>query len=139
MSSFRLLNFRFGHLNFDSLLKLKSQDLVKGFPTFKKENSKCEACIFGNQKRESFPTSSWQETKYLELIHSDICGPMEYYFGGCQNFILFIDDYTRMTWVYFLKAKYEDFEKFKNFQHIVEIATREKVAYLRTDNGGEFM
>jgi hypothetical protein len=52
MSSFRLWNFRFGHLNFDSLLKLKSQDLEKGFPTFKKENSKCESCIFGKQKRE---------------------------------------------------------------------------------------
>jgi hypothetical protein len=59
MSSFRLWHFRFGHLNFESLLKLKSQDLVKGLPTFKKENSKCEACILGKQKRESFPTSSW--------------------------------------------------------------------------------
>jgi hypothetical protein len=59
MSSFRLWNFRFGHLNFDSLLKLKSQDLVNGFPTFNKENSKCEACIFGKKKREAFQTRSW--------------------------------------------------------------------------------
>jgi hypothetical protein len=65
MSSFRLWNFRFGHLNFDSLLKLKSQDLVKGFPTFKKENTKCEACIFGKKKREVFPTRSWRAKKYL--------------------------------------------------------------------------
>jgi IS30 family transposase len=43
-----------------------------------------------------------------------------------------------MTWVYFLKAKSEDFEKFVNFQHMVENETREKVASLRTDNGGEF-
>jgi hypothetical protein len=65
MSSFRLWNFRFGHLNFESLLKLKSQDLVKGFPTFKRENSKCESCIFGQQMIEVFPTSSWRATKYL--------------------------------------------------------------------------
>jgi hypothetical protein len=83
MSSFRLWNFRFGHLNFDSLLKLKSLDLVKGLQTFKKENSECEACIFGKKKRESFPSSSWGERKYLELIHSDIFGPMESSFGGC--------------------------------------------------------
>jgi hypothetical protein len=83
MSSFRLWHFRFGHLNFESLLKHKSQDLVKGLPTFGKENSKCEDCILGKQKRESFPTSSWRETKYLELIHSDICRPMESCFGGC--------------------------------------------------------
>jgi transposase InsO family protein len=63
---------------------------------------------------------------------------MESYFGGCQYFILFIDDYTRMTWVYFLKAKSESFEKFANFQHMVENATREKVASLRIHNGGEF-
>jgi hypothetical protein len=74
----------------------------------------------------------------LELIHSDICGPMESSFGGCRYFILFIDDHTRMTWVYFLKAKSEAFEKFVNFQHMVENETREKVASLRTDNGGEF-
>jgi transposase InsO family protein len=74
----------------------------------------------------------------LELIHSDICGPMEYSFGGCRYFIFFIDDYTRMTWVYFLKAKSEAFEKSVNFQHVVENETREKVASLRTDNGGEF-
>jgi hypothetical protein len=63
---------------------------------------------------------------------------METYFSGCRYFIFFIDDYTRMTWVYFLKAKSEAFEKFVNFQHMVENETREKVASLRTDNGGEF-
>jgi hypothetical protein len=59
MSSFRLWHFLFDHLNFQSLLKLKSQDLVKGLPTFKKDNSKCEACILGKKTQESFPTSSW--------------------------------------------------------------------------------
>jgi hypothetical protein len=63
---------------------------------------------------------------------------MESSFGGCRYFILFIDDYTRMTWVYFLKEKSESFEKFVNFQHMVENETREKVASLRTDNGGKF-
>jgi hypothetical protein len=50
ISSFRLWNFWFGHLNFESLLNIKSQDLVKGFSTFKQENEKCEDCIFGKQK-----------------------------------------------------------------------------------------
>jgi transposase InsO family protein len=112
--------------------------LVKGLPNFKKENSKCEDCIFGKEKGEAFPTRSWQATKYLELIHSDICGPRESSFGGCRYFILFIDEHTRMTWVFFLKEKYEAFEKFVNFQHMVENETREKVASLRIDNGSEF-
>jgi hypothetical protein len=83
MSSLRLWHFRFEHLNFVSLLQLKSQDLVKGFPTFKRENFKCEACIFGKKTQEAFPTSSWRETKYLQLIHSDTCGPMVSSFGVC--------------------------------------------------------
>jgi hypothetical protein len=63
---------------------------------------------------------------------------MDFSFCGCRYFILFIDDYTRMTWVYVLKEKSKDFEKFKIFQHMVENETREKVASMRTDNGGEF-
>jgi transposase InsO family protein len=112
--------------------------LVKGLPTFNKENSKCEACIFCKQKREDFPTISWKASKYLELIHNNICGPMESSFGGCRYFILFIDDHNRMKWVYFLKEKFEYFEKIVNFQHMIQNETRENIASLRTDNGGEF-
>jgi len=71
--------------------------LVKGLPTFKWENAKCEACIYGKQKQESFPTSSWWATKYLSLIQSNICGPMETSLGGCKYFMIFIGDYTKMT------------------------------------------
>jgi transposase InsO family protein len=63
---------------------------------------------------------------------------MESSFGGCRYFILFIDDHTRMIWVYFLKEKFEDFEKFVHFQHMVGNETIEKVSSLRIDNGGEF-
>jgi len=43
-----------------------------------------------------------------------------------------------MTWVYFLKTKSEAFDKFIHFQRLVENAIKEKIATLRTDNGGEF-
>jgi len=112
--------------------------MVKGLPTFKRETAKCEACIMGKQKRDPFPTSTWRANKCLQLIHSDICGPMESSFGGCRYFLLFIDDCTRMTWVYFLKAKSEAFEKIIHFKHLVENSTKERIATLRTDNGGEF-
>jgi hypothetical protein len=137
-SSLRLWHYRFGHLNFESLSKLKIDEMVKGLPTFKKETSKCEACIIGKQKRDPFLTSTWQANICLQLIHSDICGPMESSFGGCKYFILFIDDFTRMTWVYFLKDKSKAFEKFIHFQCLVENATKENISTLRTNNGGEF-
>ena len=112
-SPIRLWHARYGHLNFDSLSQLQKQEMVKGLPTFKKINARCETCIYGKQSREPFPTSSWRANKCLQLIHSDICGPLETSLGGCKYFLLFIDDFTRMTWVYFLKAKSEAFEKFK--------------------------
>jgi hypothetical protein len=43
-----------------------------------------------------------------------------------------------MTWVYFLKEKSKSFEKFVNFQHMIENETRENIDSLRTNNGGEF-
>eukprot|EP00253_Pinus_taeda_P013735 PITA_13735 len=105
ISPIRLWHVRYGHLNFESLSQLQKQGMVKGLPTFKRENAKCEACIYGKQNRESFPTSSWRANRRLQLVHSDVCGPIQTSFGGCKYFLLFIDDFSRMTWVYFLKNK----------------------------------
>ena len=52
--------------------------------------------------------------------------------------MLFIDYYTRMTWVIFLKQKYEAFEKFKSFKSLVENENNLKIKCLRTYRGGEF-
>ena len=52
--------------------------------------------------------------------------------------MLFIDDFTRMTWVYFLKEKSEAFNKFKAFKILVENEIEAKIKCLRSYNGGEF-
>ena len=52
--------------------------------------------------------------------------------------MLFIDDYTRMNWVAFLKEKSEAFMKFKSFKALVENEANIKIKCLRSDNGGEF-
>ena len=74
----------------------------------------------------------------MQLINSNICGNLEPSLGGWKYLLLFVDDFTCMTWVYFLKAKSEAFEKFKEFQNLVERETKEKIGTVRTDNGGEF-
>lgn len=138
ISLVRLWHVRYGHLNFESLSQLKKQGMVKGLPTFKRENAKCEACIYGKQSRESFPTSSWRANRWLQLVHSDVCGPLQTSFDGCKYFLPFIDDFSRMTWVYFLKNKSKAFDKFKIFRQFVENEVKEKIGTLRIDNGGEF-
>ena len=59
--------------------------------------------------------------------------------GGSQYFLTFIDDFTRKTWVYFLKNKSEVFEKFQNFKALVENQSGLHIKVLRTDRGGEYI
>ena len=61
-------------------------------------------------------------TKYLlELVHSDVCGPMSIQArGGFEYFITFADDFSRFGYVYLMKWKFEVFEKFKEFRAKVE-------------------
>lgn len=95
---------RLGHMsqkNMDLLVK-------RGFLDRKKVStfSICEDCIYGRAKRVSFDLAQ-HDTKEekLDYVHSDLWGaptvPLS--LGKCQYFISFIDDYTRKTWVYFLK------------------------------------
>ena len=75
----------------------------------------------------------------LEIVHTDPYGPTRTTIRqGEHYFMLIIDDYTRMTWVTFLKEKSEAFEKFKIFKAMVENETYMKIKCLRSDNRGEF-
>jgi hypothetical protein len=53
-------------------------------------------------------------------------------------YVSLIDDFSRNTWIYFLRNKSEVFDKFKEFKTLVENQTKKKIKVLRTDNGGEF-
>jgi transposase InsO family protein len=59
--------------------------------------------------------------------------------GGSKYFLLFTDDYSRMSWVYFLQSKGEAFKSFKVFKAFVEKQYEKKLKVLRTDRGGEFL
>jgi hypothetical protein len=53
-------------------------------------------------------------------------------------YVSFIDDFSRKTWIYFLRNKFEVFDRFKYFKTLVENQTKKIINVLRTDNGGEF-
>ena len=58
--------------------------------------------------------------------------------SGYANYVSFIDDFSRKTWIYFLKNKDEVFSKLKEFQALIENHTKKKIKTFRSDNGGEF-
>ncbi len=76
----------------------------------------------------------------MELVHNDVCGPMKTTSrGGAQYFVTFINEFSRKTHVYLLRAKGEVFDKFKKYKALVENQTSKKIKTLRSDNGGEFV
>ncbi|KAL3506654.1 hypothetical protein ACH5RR_032036 [Cinchona calisaya] len=101
----------------------------------------CEGCIFGKLHRRSFVVGkSWRASSCLELTHTYLYGPMHTEsLGGSKCFLLFIDDYSCMNWVHFVKFKSETFENFKKFKALVETQSGNKVKVLHTDRGGEFL
>ncbi|CAH9088439.1 unnamed protein product [Cuscuta epithymum] len=99
----------------------------------------CDHCLAGKQHRASFARKSTKRQAKLELVHSDVCGPIEVESnGGSKYFVTFIDDATRKTWVYMLKTKSQVFETFQKFHAMVERETERKLKSLRSDNGGEY-
>ena len=73
----------------------------------------------------------------LELVHSDICGPINPISnGGKRYFITFIDDFSRKTWVHILQEKSQAFEAFESYKALVEKKAPIKV--LCNNRGGDY-
>ena len=84
--------------------------MVDGLPDVKPSEGRCIPCIIRKQHREVFPetVASRRATVLLELVHTDLCGPMSMdSLGGSKFFMLIVDDYSRYMWVYFLTHKSE--------------------------------
>jgi hypothetical protein len=97
----------------------------------------CNGCAQGKNIKNPFPKSDSKEG-VLELIHSDVCGPIpSTSISGYVYHVSFIDGYSRKTSVYFLKSKDEVFGKFKEFKALIENLSKRKIKTLRSDNGGE--
>ena len=63
----------------------------------------CDYCLFGKQHRVSFSRTSKLKDNILDMVYSDVCGPMEVKtLGARRYFVMYIDDASRKVWVYFL-------------------------------------
>ena len=71
--------------------------------------------------KRPFNAKGYKAKDLLELVHSDVCGPMSIQVrGGYEYFITFTNDYSRFGYVYLMKWKSEAFEKFKESRVKVE-------------------
>lgn len=131
---------RYGHLSYTGLLTLHNKNMVIGLPRVEQVEKACEVCLKGKQHRVPFPKkSTWRATEKLELIHSDLCGPITPPSHSQKRYLIsFIDDFSRKTWIYFALEKSEAFHYFKLFKSFVEKQTCVFIKCLRTDMGGEY-
>jgi hypothetical protein len=74
----------------------------------------------------------------LELIFSDVWGPTCVSVGKNQYYVSFIDDFSKFTWIYLLKQKSEIFQRFREFQNLVERLFDRRILAVQTDWGGEY-
>ena len=119
---------------------MQCHELVTGLPAFKVAEMQkvCEACQFGKQSKGAFQHDKHVSSNTLELIHSDVWGPMKTApMGGCRFYVIFIDDHTRKVWVYFMKEKSEVFTHFQHFKAMAEKQTGKYVQCFRSNGGGE--
>jgi hypothetical protein len=98
----------------------------------------CDAYLCGKAHQFPYPQSSSRSSAPLELIFSYVWGPTVDSFGHKQYYVSFIDDYSKLTWLYLLHRKSEVFQFFKEFQCLVEHMFDKKILSMKTDWGGEY-
>jgi hypothetical protein len=99
----------------------------------------CQSCICGKQSRQVSYQPRQRSSVKLARIHTDLIGPITPpSLGGARFAILFTDDFSRYTWIYFVKHKSETFNTFKDFKALVENQSNTSIKSLHGDNGGEY-
>jgi hypothetical protein len=98
----------------------------------------CKSCIKCKLVRKPFTPMTSRATEPLQLVHSDICGPLDTAIGRGRYMLLFIDDATRHTDEYILKYKSESLEKFKEWKALRDKKSDKQVKRFCTDGGGEY-
>ncbi|OMO51183.1 Integrase, catalytic core [Corchorus capsularis] len=135
-----LWHMRLGHVSNTALVQLQKHGMMLDLPKLATQSDVCEVCQLGKKVRVPFPLkSSWRVSKRLQLVHTDIAGPMRTpSLSKNRYFMLFIDDFSRFAWVFFMKHRSEAAGIFRNFKIWIETQSEFKIKVLRSDNGTEY-
>nr|GEU99457.1 retrovirus-related Pol polyprotein from transposon TNT 1-94 [Tanacetum cinerariifolium] len=132
---------RLGHVNFKNLNKLVKGNLVRGLPSkiFQNDHT-CVACHKGKQHKASCNAKVVSSiSQPLQLLHIDLFGPTSVKSINHKNYCRVItDDFSRFSWVFFLRTKDETNGILKDFIRQIENQLNQKVKTIRCGNGTEF-
>ncbi|GKA00608.1 retrovirus-related pol polyprotein from transposon TNT 1-94 [Tanacetum coccineum] len=130
------------HLNFGTLNDLARKDLVRGLPRLKFENDHlCLACQLGKSRKATHkPKTINTVTEVLHTLYMDLCRPLRVQsINGKKYILVIVDDYSRFTWVKFLRSKDETPAFVINLLKQLQVGLNKTVRFVRTDNGTEFV
>lgn len=132
---------KMGHLGLQNLERLTK--MCAGMQISAKElrsGNKCDVCLRTKMTRESFGTDRTKATRPLEIIHTDICGPIEpKTWDNKSYFITFTDDFTGWVQTYLTNHKSEAHEVMCDYVNEVSAKHNLPVSKIRCDNGGEYV
>jgi hypothetical protein len=99
----------------------------------------CDTCQLAKNHRLPYTRNEHKSSNVLDLIHCDIWGPSPVKSNlGHNYYVLFIDDYSRFTWLYPLKLKSDFYDTFIQFQKFVENQYSSCINFFQSDGGAEF-
>jgi hypothetical protein len=130
--SSRIWHERFGHFNFRYMKFISKNILVDGLPGIPFSKGVCAECVLEKHPQDKFDKGKSQRASTpLDLIHSDLMGPFSYPSINKVRFVLiFVDDFSCFTWIYFLREKTEVFQHLKDFKSLVETQSGKKIKVL---------
>lgn len=158
-SSLPIWHQRMAHVSHSSIQSMVENNVIAGvhISNSKPDPISCDGCVIGKGHRQPIPKSvKFKSTKLLELVHSDLNGPLDVpSLGGSKYFVTFVDDFSKWTVVYMIRRKSETFHCFKKYHSYAQLHTGNSVSLvnviyrskktqaqlkaLRTDNGGEYI
>ncbi|KAL4273237.1 hypothetical protein GQ457_13G004800 [Hibiscus cannabinus] len=138
-STIMLWHKRLGHYHHQGIVKIKSKSMAIDLPEFDDHITTCKVRQFGKQNRKSFPKTAWSATCKLQLIHTDMSKPQRTpSLADIRYYAAFIDDFTRICWIFFLKFKFEIAGAFWKFKRMVENKSGNHIQILMSDNEKEY-
>jgi len=94
----------------------------------------------GKFVKATFHEKDSHATTILERIHTNVCGPFSVASTTKHKYyVIFVDDFSRKCWIFFMQKKSETYLKFYEFKALVEKELGKKVKAPRSNNGGEFI
>jgi transposase InsO family protein len=123
-----------------NLVNLQRGEHILGLTNISFEKDRiCSACQAGKQVGAKHPAKNIVTTRPLELLHMDLFGPNAYIrIGGNKYDFVIVDDFSRFTWVFFLKDKSETQGIFKKFSRRAQNEFEVKIKKVKSDNRTEF-